>query len=89
MNAVDTNILFYARDPRDSRKQKVAVELIASLSDGALLWQVVATEFISASRKLERFGYAPGHALADILSLRRSWTTLLPDWAALDIEPSD
>lgn len=83
MNAVDTNILFYARDPRDRRKQRVAGELIASLSDGVLLWQV-ACEFLSASRKLEAYGYASGHAVADILGLRQSWATLLPDWAALD-----
>lgn len=83
MNAVDTNILFYARDPRDRRKQRVAGELIASLSDGVLLWQV-ACEFLSASRKLEAYGYAPDHAVADILGLRQSWATLLPDWAALD-----
>jgi len=47
MNAVDTNILFYARDSRDGRKQQIAVELIASLVDGALLWQV-ACEYLPA-----------------------------------------
>jgi predicted nucleic acid-binding protein len=83
MTAVDTNVLFYARDPRDGRKQQIAIELIASLVDGALLWQV-ACEYLSASRKLEPFGYVPGHAVADILELRQGWTSLLPDWVALD-----
>jgi hypothetical protein len=61
MNAVDTNVLFYARDPRDPRKQRIASDLVASLTDGALLWQV-ACEFLFASRKLEQFGYLPAHA---------------------------
>jgi hypothetical protein len=37
MNAVDTNILIYVRDPRDPVKQQKAVQLATSLSDGALL----------------------------------------------------
>jgi predicted nucleic acid-binding protein len=83
MNAVDTNVLFYARDPRDSRKQQIAIDLIDSLVDGALSWQV-ACEYLSASRKLESFGYEPANAVADILELRQGWTTLLPDWSVLD-----
>jgi hypothetical protein len=59
MNAVDTNVLFYAHDSRDPNKQKIAAELIASLNDGALLWQV-ACEYLWASRKLEAVGYSPG-----------------------------
>ncbi len=31
MNAVDTNILIYARDPRDRRKQEIAIALIEGL----------------------------------------------------------
>jgi len=83
MNAVDTNVLFYARDPRDSSKQQVAIGLIGSLVDGALLWQV-ACEYLSASRKLEPFGYLLSHAVADVRDLRQSWTILLPDWVVLD-----
>jgi predicted nucleic acid-binding protein len=56
MNAVDTNILIYARDPRDPRKQQSAQDLIATLPDVVLLWQV-ACEYIAAARKLERLGY--------------------------------
>ena len=51
MNAVDTNVLIYVRDPRDLEKQQRAVDLTTELSAGALLWQV-ACEFIAASRKL-------------------------------------
>jgi hypothetical protein len=41
MNAVDTNILVYANDPRDPRKQTIAGTLMEDLDDGVLLWQVV------------------------------------------------
>jgi predicted nucleic acid-binding protein len=46
MNAVDTNVLFYAHDSRDPTKQKIAAEVIASLTDGALLWQVACEYFV-------------------------------------------
>ena len=83
MNAVDTNVLFYAHDPRDPKKQKIAAELIASFNDGALLWQV-ACEYLWASRKLEALGYSYSEAVEDIRYLRRAWSTILPNWAALD-----
>lgn len=56
MNAVDTNILIYVNDRRDSIKQETAISLVATLTDGALLWQV-ACEYLAASRKLESMGY--------------------------------
>ncbi len=37
MNAVDTNVLIYARDGRDPVKQAIAATLLASLTDGVLL----------------------------------------------------
>jgi predicted nucleic acid-binding protein len=40
MNAVDTNILIYVHDYRDSTKQVTAKALISSLTDAVLLWQV-------------------------------------------------
>lgn len=83
MNAVDTNVLFYARDPRDLRKRDIAIDLIASLKDGVLLWQV-ACEYLSATRKLEPHGYSRVKAFADIRDLRRTWSTAMPDWAVLD-----
>ena len=33
MNAVDTNILVYVHDDRDSRKQRIAAALVDSLED--------------------------------------------------------
>lgn len=83
MNAVDTNVLIYAHDPRDPQKQAAAVSLIESLSDGVLLWQV-ACEYLAASRKLEPLGYSLRDAVNDLHDLRAVWTTLLPSWAVLD-----
>lgn len=83
MNAVDTNILIYARDPRDPAKQAIAASLLSSLTDGALLWQV-ACEYIAASRKLEAFGYDQTQALADIADMREAWEIILPTWSVMD-----
>ncbi len=47
MIAVDTNVLLYARDPRAPAKQARALELIRTLSDAALRWQV-ACEYVAA-----------------------------------------
>jgi len=76
MNAVDTNVLIYAHDSRDPRKQALAVSLIQSQADGALLWQV-ACEYLSASRKLESQGYSLLQAWQDIRDLRFVWTTIV------------
>lgn len=83
MNAADTNILFYAKDPRDAEKQQTAREVIDSLQNGVLFWQV-ACEFVAASRKLEPFGYNRQTALTDLRFLRSIWRTILPEWAILD-----
>ena len=83
MNAVDTNILLYIHDPRDPHKQTTAAALLQSLADGVLLWQL-ACEYLSASRKLEPFGYNRAQAWLDIHDLRRVWTTILPSWSILE-----
>jgi predicted nucleic acid-binding protein len=83
MNAVDTNILIYARDPRDPVKQAVAASLLSSLTEAILLWQV-ACEYIAASRKLEKFGYDRMQALADVADMREAWQTVLPTWSVMD-----
>jgi predicted nucleic acid-binding protein len=77
MNAVDTNILIYARDPRDPAKQQKARATISSISDGVLLWQV-ACEFIAASRKLTNLGYTQALAWRESEQLRRLWRLVLP-----------
>ena len=56
MIAVDTNVLIYACDQADAKRQKVALDLSTNAQDGVLLWQV-GCEFISASRKLHKQGF--------------------------------
>lgn len=82
MNAVDTNILLYAHDPRDAPKQAAAVSIIQSLTNGVLLWQV-ACEYLAASRKLEPLGYSQAQAWQNIRDLSQVWTTILPDWSVM------
>jgi predicted nucleic acid-binding protein len=83
MNAVDTNILIYVHDPRDPAKRNVAIALLDSLLDGALLWQV-ACEFLWASRKLEPHGFTQAQAWSETRRLRRVWATVLPAWQVMD-----
>jgi predicted nucleic acid-binding protein len=83
MNAVDTNVLLYVHDPRDAAKQATASNLLQSVSDGVLLWQV-ACEYLAASRKLVPFGYNLAQAYQDVRDLQRIWFTLLPSWSTLD-----
>src|SRR5262245_54354838 len=77
MNAVDTNILIYACDARDAGRQQRAVELIAQLADGVLLWQV-ACEFVAASRKLAPYGFSPEAAWGRLETLLRVFPLALP-----------
>ncbi|HEX8847307.1 MAG TPA: PIN domain-containing protein [Pyrinomonadaceae bacterium] len=77
MNAVDTNILIYTRDPRDAIKQQKAQLLTTNLADGVLLWQV-ACEFIATSRKLAPFGFTQSLAWREIERLSLVWTFALP-----------
>lgn len=83
MNAVDTNILFYAQDPKDPTKQRIARETIDSITNGVLIWQV-ACEFLWASRKLEKFGYDRQKAFDNLRRFRSIWKPILPTWATFD-----
>ena len=83
MTAVDTNILIYAHDLRDPRKQRTAFDLLRSVRDGVLLWQV-ACEYLSASRKLEPQGFSYENAFADVATMRATWAVPLPTWGVLD-----
>jgi predicted nucleic acid-binding protein len=83
MNAVDTNILIYINDPRDPVKQKIAADLVSTLVDGVLLWQV-ACEYLAASRKLEVLGYDRAQAYQYVRDLQQVWYTALPTWSVLD-----
>jgi len=82
MNAVDTNVLLYAHDPRDPDKKRKAAALLERLEDGVLLWQV-ACEYMAASRKLVPSGYDVGQAGEDIERLQVVWTVALPTWGVL------
>jgi predicted nucleic acid-binding protein len=71
MIALDTNILIYACDKADLKRQQVALDLVSNARDGVLLWQV-ACEFVAASRKLRSQGFTTVEAwgrLADYLAL--------------------
>ena len=71
MIALDTNVLIYACDKADLKRQQMAVDLISSAGDGVLLWQV-ACEFVAASRKPRSQGFTIADAwnrLADYLAL--------------------
>jgi predicted nucleic acid-binding protein len=83
MNAVDTNILIYVNDPRDSIKQEIAISLVARLTEGVLLWQV-ACEYLAASRKLESMGYDRTQAYQYICDLQQVWYTVLPTWSVIE-----
>jgi len=82
MIAVDTNVLIYACDQADSRRQRVALDLIANSTDGVLLWQV-ACEFLSASRKLSKQGFTSAHAWSRLAEFRDLLPLVLPTDATL------
>jgi predicted nucleic acid-binding protein len=79
MNAVDTNVLIYANDPRDPRKQTIAAGLVRDLDDGTLLWQVVC-EFLAASRKLTPYGFGAAEAWRYLEKLCHAWQVIFPTW---------
>jgi predicted nucleic acid-binding protein len=83
MIALDTNILIYACDKADLKRQQVALDLVSNARDGVLLWQV-ACEFVAASRKLRSQGFTTVDAwgrLADYLAL---FPLILPAAGALE-----
>jgi len=79
MNAVDTNALLYVHDPRDAAKKAIADSVVKTLQDGVLLWQV-ACKYISASRKLEPYGFSRAEAWQELRALQQIWATRLPSW---------
>ena len=83
MNAVDTNVLIYVRDPRDPVKQQKAVELTTGLGDGALLWQV-ACEFVAASRKLSAQGFTASNAWSRLAEFLAVLPLVLPHAGVLE-----
>lgn len=82
MNAVDTNVLIYAADPRDPAKQAIAEAMIRDLESPALVWQVAA-EYLAASRKLEGMGVTRAASWAQIERLHQTWSVIYPTWATI------
>ena len=82
MIAVDTNVLIYACDQSDPRRQKIALDLITASTDGVLLWQV-ACEFLSASRKLSKQGFTPAQAWNRLAEFQDLLPLVLPTAANL------
>ena len=82
MIAVDTNVLIYACDQSNPRRQKIALDLIAASADGVLLWQV-ACEFLSASRKLSKQGFTPAEAWNRLAEFQDLLPLVLPTAANL------
>jgi predicted nucleic acid-binding protein len=78
MIALDTNVLIYACDKADIRRQQIALELITASTDGVLLWQV-ACEFVAASRKLRSQGFATGDAWARLADYLALFPLILPE----------
>lgn len=73
MIAFDTNVLIYACDRADPKKQQTAIDLVTEPKDAVLLWQV-ACEFVAASRKLSPQGFTVSDAwsrLAEFLGVLR------------------
>ena len=84
MNAVDTNVLIYADDPRDPRKQRIAATLIGSLEDGVLLWQV-ACEYLNVVRRIRATDDRLTEGHRRIHSIRRMWHFAEPQAPVIDL----
>jgi len=84
MNAVDTNVLIYAHDPRYPQKQQTATKLVVDLVDGGLVWQV-ACEYLAASRKVVSAHFSYEDAVQRVRDLRIAWTTVLPTFYRLGV----
>jgi predicted nucleic acid-binding protein len=82
MNAVDTNVLFYAMDPTDPAKQLAAAQFVRSTPDIALPWQVLC-ELANGVRKLEARGVLRQEAQGFVKDLPRRYPILLPTTGVL------
>lgn len=80
MIALDTNILIYACDKADPKRQQVALDLV---SRGVLLWQV-ACEFVAASRKLRSQGFTQIDAWNRLADYRALSPLILPTAGAFE-----
>lgn len=77
---VDTNILVYARDTRDPRKNAIALDWLSCLAKtrtGRLSWQVLI-EFYAIATQPKKLAMPVTAAQADVLSLQY-WQPVAPD----------
>ncbi len=77
---VDTNILAYVRDSRDTRKQRIAMNWMQRLAEhrtGRLSWQVLM-EFYAVATHPKKLALAEIAARADVVALQ-SWRPVAPD----------
>jgi predicted nucleic acid-binding protein len=81
MIALDTNVLIYACDKADLKRQQVALDLVSNASDGVLLWQV-ACEFVAASRKLRSQGFTASDAWGRLAEYLAIFPLILPSAGA-------
>jgi predicted nucleic acid-binding protein len=76
---VDTNILAYARDARDSRKNAIALDWLSCLAQtrtGRLSWQVLS-EFYAIATHPKKLAMPVAAAQADVLALQH-WQPIAP-----------
>ena len=83
MNAVDTNVLVYADDPNDPRKNRIAKHLVDTMEDGVLVWQV-ACEYLNVIRRSRFPNYGLAEAHRRIQRLMRTWDLVEPQAPVID-----
>lgn len=83
MIAFDSNILIYACNKSDRRRQAIALDLLETSADGILLWQA-ACEFVAASRKLAVHGFTSEDAWGYLSELLASLPLVLPNRNVMD-----
>lgn len=83
MNAVDTNILFYTMDPQQPAKAGVALQLLATLQDWVIPWQVYC-ELANGLRKLEALGADRQNCRSMLAALRNEKRIFMPTEATVE-----
>ena len=83
MIAFDTNVLIYACDKAEPRRQELALHLISTAANGVLLWQV-ACEFVAASRKLKSQGFTANDAWERLAEYMALFPLILPTAGIFD-----
>lgn len=83
MIALDTNVLIYAYDQAEPKRQQTAIDLMSNVKDAVLLWQV-ACEFIAASRKLRGQGFTSADAWSRLAELLGLFPLVVPSASVLE-----